>query len=204
MLVGIYGKKRHGKDSLCEAIQKYLKDTDFDCIRKALADNVKWECAEMLWNQYANRYWFKYRSKSDLYKAMQDSKTKEQFRPFLQWLGTDFIREEQSNYWIELFTEDVDEYLGDIYPTEYTIIVPDIRFPNEADWIKSDPNNLLIKIVRPGMPDDDTHISETAMDDYDKFDIVLNCETLEAIDHAGEMIAKIIIGRLSEDLTSER
>ena len=61
-------------------------------------------------------------------------------------------------------------------------IITDVRFPNEAQAIK-DRGGILIRINRPQYLDNglvirkDEHLSETALDDYDEFDYVINNDT---------------------------
>ena len=57
-------------------------------------------------------------------------------------------------------------------------IITDVRFPNEAISIK-ERNGTLIRINRPSL-EKDTHISETALDDYTDWDYVIeNNSTLK-------------------------
>lgn len=54
-------------------------------------------------------------------------------------------------------------------------IITDLRFPNEVEAIKKTVGGLTVRVQRPGMPDTDTHESETALDHYNEFDyIILN------------------------------
>lgn len=55
-----------------------------------------------------------------------------------------------------------------LLPPEEHVIIPDVRYWNEADAIKSR-EGCLIRIDRP-LPDDDLHPSEQELSSYDKWD----------------------------------
>lgn len=105
------------------------------------------------------------------------------YRSFLQFIGTDLFREQlHYNTWVNATMSDYkgrDVYEGNrfvdrgIYPKW---IIPDVRFVNEVDAIKSR-GGFVIRINRSKQNDTnkmDSHVSETALDDYDNFDCVIN------------------------------
>lgn len=91
-------------------------------------------------------------------------------REFLQKLGTAVRNEVHPDFWTRaLFIREKDNQ---------NLIIPDIRFPNEAKIVK-DHGGILIRIERPGAGAG-AHISETALDSYKGWDIVIdNVGTLE-------------------------
>jgi hypothetical protein len=79
-------------------------------------------------------------------------------RAILQRLGTDAIRKIDDGFWVRQAVAGLDPDT----PTVFT----DVRFPNEADMLRSR-GGVLIRIVRPGvMIAGSTHASETALDQY--------------------------------------
>lgn len=81
-------------------------------------------------------------------------------RKLLQFWGEQ-RRNEDINYWIKKL---------EIYINSYTegyfnyLIVPSVRFLNEAEWIRTNGGKIL-RITRPDTDNHgDTHISETEMD----------------------------------------
>ncbi|MBP2323341.1 hypothetical protein JOF56_003726 [Kibdelosporangium banguiense] len=44
------------------------------------------------------------------------------------------------------------------------VVITDVRFPNEAEYVQKTVGGQLLKIVRSGHDHNDTHISETALD----------------------------------------
>ena len=107
-------------------------------------------------------------------------------RKLLQLLGTECGRQIiHPNIWVNALFSDYKKiaYNWDCdgnttvegYPNW---IITDVRFPNEAKAIK-DRGGILIRINRPQYLDNglvirkDEHLSETALDDYDGFDYVI-------------------------------
>jgi len=92
-------------------------------------------------------------------------------RKLLQLLGTEAGREIiHPNIWVNALFAD--------YSKDSNWIITDVRFPNEAKAIK-DKGGILIRINRPQYLDNglvirkNEHLSETSLDDYDKFDYVI-------------------------------
>ena len=87
-------------------------------------------------------------------------------REFLQKLGTAVRNEVHPDFWVRALIN------RRIKNKEKLTIIPDVRFPNEAQVIK-DNGGFLIRMERPGAGAGD-HISETALDDYKDWDLVIN------------------------------
>ena len=121
-------------------------------------------------------------------------------RLMLQLLGTECGRDIiHPNIWVNALFANHDKYLefcmqnelsklkdksmmGGFSPNRSSFelpnwIITDVRFPNEAQAIK-DRGGILIRINRPQLIERDfEHLSETALDDYDGFDYVINNDT---------------------------
>ena len=99
--------------------------------------------------------------------------------PILQWFGTDVMRKKDPNHWIKI----VEEQLSKVTPNSVNIVI-DVRFPNEADFIKEN-NGYMVEVIRvnedgtryydPGR--DKNHLSEVALDDYGNWDFVIRCKS---------------------------
>ena len=90
-------------------------------------------------------------------------------REFLQRLGTDSIRDHlHLNAWVNSLMCD--------YNTNSKWVISDCRFLNEIEAVKKN-NGITIRIYRTDQILKDLHISETALDNYDKFDYIINNET---------------------------
>ncbi len=161
LLIGISGRKRHGKDSLAQALKLRLND----CCHINFADALKTEVCQA----------------TGIPRAKLEEQ-KDHFRLILQGWGTDFRRKLcGDNYWVKQFERTYE--LATEFKLKYAL-VSDVRFKNELDYIKSN-GGITIRINRPGFPSDDTHVSETELDG-ETFDFFYSCETLDAIDKAAE------------------
>ena len=119
-------------------------------------------------------------------------------RKILQLLGTEAGRHIiHPNIWVNALFADYNplgfDYKGSVdkeiegswvYPNW---IITDVRFPNEAQAIK-DKGGIMIRINRPQFMANgrvivkDEHESETALDDYDGFDYVIENDSNSVID----------------------
>lgn len=112
----------------------------------------------------------------------------EGIRRALQYLGTDVRRNVDDQYWVKRFHTDV--------PTEDFVFVTDVRFANEADSVK-DNGGLILRLeppaeivaervnARDGVQYSEAahqHISETALDNYPRFDLVISTSTFDVED----------------------
>lgn len=94
----------------------------------------------------------------------------------LQLVGTDLFRDNyDTDIWVKsFFNEELSEKLNN----GKIIVVPDVRFVNEADFILQE-GGYLIRLegdpmgVRENSLRDLNHISETDLDNYTKFDKVI-------------------------------
>lgn len=149
-VIGISGKKRSGKDTLGHQIACQLHSVIVTAFAKALKAEI--QEAVKLPPEFIERH-------------------KEEFRPLLQWWSTEFRRKLYPNidtYWLNK----VEQELSDAKERGYQFaIITDVRFPNEAQYVKS-VGGILINVVRAGQKAD-AHISENALNDYGHFDYVV-------------------------------
>ena len=80
-------------------------------------------------------------------------------RRVLQRMGVG-VRDLDPDFWLRIAAEKI----GVMMDARRNVVVTDVRFPNEADYIKR--HGFLIRVIRPGLDHTDTHESETALDDY--------------------------------------
>ena len=86
-------------------------------------------------------------------------------REVLQYFGTGVCRKMSSNCWVEATMRQIKKDAPDY------ALIPDMRFPNEADAIKLN-GGTTIKFLRRPFPEDN-HPSEVSLEDY-KFDFVFD------------------------------
>lgn len=89
------------------------------------------------------------------------SKTIEPFgmdgREFLQRVGMMAREKIGEDVWVRALESSIDEH---------ATIVDDLRFPNEAEWVKSHHNGIVVGLTRDDVSLDDDHESETEMADH--------------------------------------
>ena len=125
-LIGIVGRKRSGKDTLFSYLRQLLKVKHLNAYRFAFADELKREV-----------------SKATGVPLHLIEQHKDQFRPILQWWGTDFRRQYcMEDYWLPAFQAVFDSTGSNTF-----VIVTDVRFQNEADLIKKN-GGILVGIER--------------------------------------------------------
>ena len=115
-------------------------------------------------------------------------------RKLLQLLGTEAGRQIiHPNIWVNALFADYEDNKSDwLSGINSNWIITDVRFPNEAQAIK-DRGGILIRINRPQYLDNglvirkDEHLSETALDDYDGFDYVIENDS----DSVQDLIDKV-------------
>ena len=90
-------------------------------------------------------------------------------REFLQYLGTDVCRKIYSDIWYSRLINDI------AYEQPLVAIVDDCRFINEAESIKN-ASGKVIYLTRN--PYDDNHISESQLENYEGFDLVIDNQNL--------------------------
>lgn len=154
-VICISGKAGHGKDTFGQYLYEDLISLNKSARIFHFADLVKFICKQ----------YFDWNGEKD-----------EAGRHLLQYIGTDVIRNQNENYWVDFIVN----LLTMLDGTWEYIIIPDCRFPNEADRFK----NSIFKtyVVRVNRPDyvstltekQQRHKSETAMDNYDFDKIIFN------------------------------
>lgn len=92
----------------------------------------------------------------------------------LQRIGTELVRIIHPDAWVRSLAQHYQ-------PGVSRWVIDDVRFPNEADWIKS-VGGIVIRFegdpgcVRATTTRDVNHPSETALDNYTRFDAVIQTE----------------------------
>lgn len=133
-LIGISGFARSGKDTFYQCCKEVLADSNDSVVRYSFADALKEELDDLL---------LKYTGISAF--ATKDSE-KEIIRPLLVTYGTEIRRRLNPNCWIEKINFEVDYNLQN---NKY-VFITDVRFLNEAEWIKSK-GGIIINMCRDGI-----------------------------------------------------
>lgn len=188
MIIGITGKAQSGKDTACRIVQ-LINTVDYDCAcsegkgekyildnvdnilpitymweKHAFADKLK-ECASTILG--VPRFMFESGEFKESFTSLPLSNKEGEpmtNREFLQYFGTEVGRNIDKDLWIKALMY---SYGRD---KESHWIIPDVRFPNEADAIRN-AGGVLWKIERDGSGAGN-HISEKLIDDI-KVDVVI-------------------------------
>jgi hypothetical protein len=134
--IGIAGAARAGKDTLCRALIRQLKEHKMDAVRKSIAgDAVKTDLKDLLLEKF------------NLNSFTENSEQKEFMRPLLVEYGKMQRNKTQGRYFVDGFVPE----------PNVVNILPDIRYveypEDEVYWLKNEVKGLLIFIKRKGVQD---------------------------------------------------
>jgi hypothetical protein len=142
VVIGLVGKAGHGKDSIGDVLEQ-----QYGFNRYAMAKPLK-DAIEILFGFTENQL---YGSK----KEVVDPRWGVSPRRVLQFFGTEICRNMfpklmptiKDRFWINHLLHHVAQ-LHEEYEDNYSLVVTDIRFINEAEVIQ-ELNGILIKVIRP-------------------------------------------------------
>lgn len=161
-VIVISGKAGAGKDTLAGILRDQLIALDQRVLITHYADLLKFMCKSFF-------NW--------------DGQKDEAGRHLIQYVGTDVVRKQDENYWVDFIIS-----VLRLFKNEWDhVIIPDCRFPNEIDRLKEEGfETVHIRIVRPGMESQLTseqqmHASETALDGVEADYTVWNVGCLDAL-----------------------
>lgn len=104
-------------------------------------------------------------------------------RSLIQYVGTDVVRKQNENYWVDFIISVIS-----LFPNEWDyVIIPDCRFPNEISRLKEFGFDVVhIRVIRPGFENGLTseqraHASETSLDDVKPDYTVMNVGCLDLL-----------------------
>lgn len=173
-VICISGKARHGKDVTGGYIKEELESRGYRVLVTHYSDLLKYICKNFFgWN------------------GEKDAEG----RKLLQYVGTDVVRTLVPNFWVNFI---IDILLMFNKEWDY-VVIPDCRFPNEVERIKSyEIDTVLVRVIRSnfdnGLSDEaKSHISETALDNYN-YDYVLMNTGLDELKSAVNVLVDKIVG----------
>lgn len=200
MLIGISAKKQCGKDTVCTIIEaidvyyntRFIPSTSLhefvnQCLFEGRLNSLSiFRNIITTWNRES----FAKRLRSCLYIITgddrifaSDDETKNSLstikdakgnyytiRQLLQKFGTEVGRNISPNLWVDALMNDYIKAKSGGYGDDW--IVTDVRFENEAEAIREN-GGILIRLNR-NTGFNDQHSSETALDNYKNFDLVID------------------------------
>lgn len=159
-ILAVSGKAQHGKDTAAQIIYEELTKEGHKVLLTHYADLLKFICKSL----------FNWNGEKD-----------EKGRQILQYVGTDVVRKERPDYWVQ-FIVDMLDLFGDNW--DY-VIIPDTRFPNEINKLKEHYNRVQhIRVIRPNFVSTLTeeqlkHPSESALDDFPYDLLIRNASSMD-------------------------
>jgi hypothetical protein len=181
-LIAVHGAIGSGKDFFSELLAEMI---NIPVERHAFADKVrdvtellvgyKMKCTHMAGKPFYNAVYNYTQDEKNIYLPLWD-KT---IGGCLQLIGTEVFRNNfDSNTWVKaLFSTTGKECLDN----GHILVIPDCRFPNEADAVL-ERGGIVLKLegdpmdVRKNSKRDLNHLSETALNDYTKFTKIIKNE----------------------------
>jgi hypothetical protein len=127
-MIGIGGLSRTGKDTFAGISKNILAKNGYKSTKIAFADELKREVQIMLRN---NGF------EIDIDNISAEEK--ERIRPLLVFWGGQRRRESKDGlYWVNIADEDVNFIYNNMHmdPDKFVFLISDVRFSNEAKWIK--------------------------------------------------------------------
>ncbi len=159
-IVCISGKAQNGKDTTAQMLKEELEANGKRVLITHYGDLLKYICKTFFgW----------------------DGKKDEKGRSLLQYVGTEKVRAVSPDYWVNFIAS-----ILSIFHDEWDyVLIPDCRFPNEYEIFQSyDMDAILLRVERPNFvspltEEQQQHLSETALDDYDFKAVIYNYGTLD-------------------------
>jgi len=155
-IILISGKAQNGKDSFAKILKQKLEQYNNKVLITHYGDPVKFICEKFFnWN------------------GQKD----EIGRTLLQYVGTDVVRTQNNNYWVDFIID-----ILKLFKNEWNyVLIPDTRFKNEITGYSKEWNITTVRVNRLNFENNLTyeqknHPSETELDNFD-FDYFVNAES---------------------------
>lgn len=184
-IIGISGYARSGKDSIGKILVEqhgYTRLSFADLLREALLllnPDIVDEVTEQVFTLeelIADRGWE--RAKTECSEV----------RRMLQVLGTDIARNMiGEDSWVNAMERRIAASGAD------KIVITDVRFPNEADFVRSF-DGMVLRVFRPGVGPANDHVSEIGMDDYTCEFSIHNEGTLDELEEKVTNLLRFVTG----------
>lgn len=143
-IIGFTGYKRSGKDTAAGFFHEHLPHSKYRIVTFSFAFNVKKEVAAHI---------------GQTVEWVEANKSNPVIRHLLQWYGTEFAKGQRgTDVWVKELEQEISKIAEPVI-----ILIPDVRFHVEADWIRLK-GGLIIRVEKAGQVNTDLHASETELD----------------------------------------
>lgn len=164
-VITISGKAQNGKDTTAQLLKYALENDGNTVLITHYADLLKYICKQFFgW----------------------DGNKDGQGRHILQYVGTDVIRKDCPDYWVNFLID-----LAHLFPNEWDyMLIPDCRFPNEIERLsEAGLDTVHVRVTRDGFespltPEQQSHPSETALDNIKPDYYISNNGSLQDLKNA--------------------
>jgi hypothetical protein len=171
-IILVSAKAQSGKDFVSQILKSELESEGDNVLITHYADLLKYIC----------KTFFEWNGGKDT-----------EGRTLLQYIGSDIIRKKDPNYWVNFIIS-----ILKLFPNEWDyVIIPDTRFPNEIEELKSKFDDVItLRINRinfdNGLTEEQkNHISETSLDNYDFDYTIINDGTENIYNEVNLFLEKI-------------
>lgn len=176
LIIGFGHKRRRGKDLCGEIACRILRERDIPVRQDWFAYSLK-EMARVVFGFDQEQLYGEQKFEVDPFWGFTP-------RWALQVGGTEAMR---NVFGPDIWVKTVERRA--LADPETSVVICDLRFPNEVEAIHR-MGGLAIRVDRPAKllppatsPDEDSHLSETALDNYHGWDgVILNNGTLESLE----------------------
>lgn len=187
-LIGITGKARTGKDTVCDIIVDRIPCA----VRYAMADPIKRSFFSMVEANTAAERIQLMEDKEKVIEGLGHSP-----RAILQELGGTLRERLGEDFWVyflDMFVKEIQEVEDSFTKGEdmcpIFVVVPDVRYDNEARYIKEVHNGLIFKTIRDDAPEVREHSSENGISEkYIDF-VIENNGTLQDLEDKVKQLLK--------------
>lgn len=161
MIIGLSGYAQSGKDTVAKILVE-----EYGFTRIAFADKIKELLYEMnpRINDRQLQQWV------DM-QGWDRIKTMSEVRMLLQNLGVGARKIMGELVWVKLAIMRLD--------SDKNYVVTDVRFTNEADWIKEVYGGHIWRVERPGVKPVNDHVSESELNAWNFDELIYNAGSLE-------------------------
>lgn len=182
-ILGISGRRQAGKDTLAGMLMKQSAALfpTYRVERIGLADPIK----EMMVLRFKC-------DRGKCFGSEDDKQTPMPFNPSLTYrdamkkIGL-MARELDPEHWCKELCEEAQRYHR--YHQNLMILVPDVRFRNEVEYLKLNGGKVL-RLTRAPVPDN--HPSEQELDGYGQFDAIIDNLNLDPLTTFAHSLAHLI------------
>jgi hypothetical protein len=190
-IIGVLGKKRAGKDTFARRLVEahgYTRLAFADALRDAaLALDPIIPAAYRDGEPLREYGWHRLSDEVEAF-GWEDAKAHPEVRRTLQNYGV-AIRDLDPDFWVRVVMDQARDIDG-------PVVITDVRFPNEAEAVERasmrDVADIgrTVRVARPGIISDDTHISETALDSWTPDMTIPNAGTVEDLHRHADYVAE--------------